>query len=66
MSYGVAAALQAAVYQRLAGDCGAGGAGRDGGVRHRAVRARCRRSMWRWAREDARDRSDKTGRGADA
>jgi hypothetical protein len=63
MSYGAAAALQAAVFQRLAGDTGL--AALVGGAIHDAVPPGTVTGTYvSIGPEDARDASDKTGRGA--
>lgn len=64
MSYGVAAALQAAVYQRLAGDAALGAL--VGAAIYDVVPAGPVPGTYvSLGPEDVRDRSDKTGRGAE-
>ena len=64
MSYGVAAALQAAVYERLAGDAALGGL--IGGAVFDAVPPGPVPGTYvSLGPENARDRSDKTGQGAE-
>jgi hypothetical protein len=64
MSYGVASALQAAVYQRLAGDAGLSAL--VGAAVHDVVPAGPVPGTYvSLGPEDVRDRSDKTGRGAE-